>query len=173
MNREQTRDKLVELIEPVLEKMGFELVRLDYAAGKHGKVAIFIDTEDGININQCEEASRAVSDLLDLYDPITHSYTLEVSSPGIERPLTKKEHFIRYQGYKVKVRTTLPLDESRNFSGLLQSTGPESIELRKENGSIVQIPYEIIDRANLWYAGPEIEKGLNASKKGGAEKKNE
>ncbi len=173
MSREQTRDKLIKLVEPLLEEMGFELVRLDYAAGKHGKVSIFIDSEDGININNCEEASKAVSDLLDLYDPISHSYTLEVSSPGIERPLTKKEHFIRYQGNKVKVKTTSPLDESRKFSGLLQNAGKEAIEVRKENGSSVKIPYEIIDRANLWYTEPEKEKGLNAREKGGAKKRDE
>ncbi len=173
MSREETRENLIELIEPTLEKMGFELVRLDYVVGKHGQLNLYIDTEGGITIDHCEKVSRAVSDLLDLHDPISHAYSLQVSSPGIERPLTKKEHFTRYRGEKVKVKTEEPVDGSKRFSGVLQSAGNESIEVRKEDGSTVQIPYHLIDRANLWYSGPEKDIGLDAKQKGGPIKEDE
>jgi len=167
VSREETRDDLIKLIEPYLEELGFELVHLDYVVGKHGQLKLYIDTDGGVTIDHCEEVSRALSDFLDIKDPIPHAYTLEISSPGIERPLTKKEHFIRFQGEKVKVKTRQMLAGSKNFSGILQNAGDESIEVIKEDGSTVQIPYDLIDRANLWYTGPEKDKDLKDRKKGG------
>lgn len=154
MSREQVHDNLVALIEPFLEDMGFELVRLDYVTGKHGRLKLFIDTEGGVTIDHCEEVSRALSDFLDMHDPIPHAYTLEVSSPGLERPLTKKEHFQRFQGEKVKVKTGEVIEGSKKFSGVLQSAGSDSIEVIKDDGELVIIPLNKIDRANLWYPGP-------------------
>ncbi|MGM0652795.1 MAG: ribosome maturation factor RimP [Bacillota bacterium] len=153
MSREQVQDNLVNLIEPFLEDMGFELLRLDYVTGKKGQLRLFIDTEDGVTIDHCEEVSRALSGFLDMQDPIPHAYTLEVSSPGLERPLTKKEHFQRFQGEKVKVKTSEVIKGSNKFSGVLQSAGSDSIEVIGDDGSSVVIPYNKIDRANLWYPG--------------------
>lgn len=155
MTREETRDKLISLIEPLLEGMDYELLRLDYVVGKHGYLNIFIDSENGINVNDCETVSRAVSELLDLHDPIAHAYTLEVSSPGIERPLSKKSHFIKYLGEKVRVKTREQIGDSKKISGLLQKAGEDTIEVQKLDGTTVSIPYILIDRANLWYTGPE------------------
>jgi len=154
LSREEVRDNLIALIEPFLEKMGFELVRLDYVVGKHGRLQLFIDTEGGVTIDHCEEVSRALSDFLDIHDPIPNAYTLEVSSPGLERPLTKKEHFQRYQGEKVKVKTGEVIEGSRKFSGILERAGNDEIEILRDDGSTVVIPYNSIDRANLWYPGP-------------------
>ncbi len=167
MGREETRDELIKLIEPYLEELGFELVYLDYVVGKHGQLKLYIDTDGGITIDHCEEVSRALSELLDIKDPISHAYTLEVSSPGIERPLTKKDHFIRFQGEKVKVKTVEMLKGSKKFSGVLQNAGDEFIEITKEDGSTVHIHYGLIDRANLWHTGPEKDKDLKDRKKGG------
>ncbi len=167
MSREETRDRLIALIEPLIEKMGFELVRLDYVVGKHGKLHLYIDTGGGVLIDHCEEVSRAVSALLDEVDPISHAYTLEVSSPGLERPLTKKEHFIRFQGEKVKVRTAEPIEGSKKFSGLLRRAEDDFIEVVKEDGAAARIPYREIDRANLWYTGPEKGNGLKPKRKEG------
>jgi len=154
LSREEVRDNLISLIEPFLEDMGFELIRLDYVVGKHGRLQLFIDTEGGVTIDHCEEVSRALSDLLDTHDPIPSAYTLEVSSPGLERPLTKKEHFQRFQGEKVKVKTGEAIEGSRKFSGVLRRAGDDDIEILKDDGSSAVIPYSIIDRANLWYPGP-------------------
>ncbi len=160
MSREETRQKLIKLIGPLVESKGFELVHLDYVAGKQGRVHLYIDHEKGVSIEHCELISRAVSDLLDSHDPIDHAYNLEVSSPGLERPLTKTKHFIRFQGEKVKVKTSEPIGNSSKFSGILKKADDQLITIIKDDGSEVYIPYKAIARANLWYTGPEKGSGL-------------
>ncbi len=155
MSREQLKDKLVELIEPLIESKGFELVRLDYTPGRHGRLNLYIDCESGVTIEHCETISKAVSDLLDFYDPITHAFTLEVSSPGIERPLTKKKHFERFEGEKVKVKTGEEIEGRKNFSGTLAGTKENSIVINLEDGIIVEVPLSLVTRANLWYPKPD------------------
>jgi len=98
LTREEKERELVALIEPLVEAKGYELVKLSYAARRHGLLQLIIDHEKGITVDDCELISRTVSDLLDTEDPIEHAYSLEVSSPGLERPLTKAEHFKRFQG---------------------------------------------------------------------------
>ncbi len=154
MNREETRKILIELIEPLVESKGFELVQLDYTTGKQGHLLLYIDHQDGISIEDCELISWAVSDLLDGHDPIAHAYTLEVSSPGLERPLTKPAHFVRFRGEKVKVKTAEPIGGSRNFSGVLSSADDQRITIKRDDGSEAQIPYAAIARARLCYTGP-------------------
>ncbi len=151
MSREKTRDKLVELIEPLIESKGFELVRLDYAPGRQGRLNLYIDCDDGVNIDHCEMISNAVSDLLDDHDPIDHAFILEVSSPGIERPLTKKKHFQRFEGEKVKIKTEKEIKGRKSFSGTLAGTKENSIVIELEDDSIIEIPLSSVSRANLWY----------------------
>ncbi len=155
MKRQGLKEKLVELIEPLVESKGFELVKLDYAAGKQGKLKLYIDREGGITIDHCELISTAVSDLLDYHDPIEHSYTLEVSSPGIERPLTKKRHFEQFQGEKIKIKTTESIGGRKSFSGILLDTWESWVKIELEDGNIVEIPLSLIAKANLWYPKKE------------------
>ncbi len=155
MSGEEVRQKLLELIEPLIESKGFELVRLDYSPGGQGRLNLYIDHENGVTIDHCELISNAVSDLLDFYDPIEHAYNLEVSSPGIERPLTKKKHFERFKGEKVKIKTSEALQGRKNFSGTLANTKEDSIIVNLEDGNIVEIPLSLITRANLWYPRPD------------------
>ncbi len=155
MSREDTRAKLIELIEPLVESKGFELVKLNYRPGKQGKLDLYIDREGGVTIDHCELISNAVSDLLDYHDPIAHAYTLEVSSPGLERPLTKKIHFERFEGEKAKVKTSEEIEGRKNFSGTLAGTREESIIIALEEGRDVEIPLALIARANLWYPKPD------------------
>ncbi len=145
------KDKLTELIEPLVESKGFELVKLEYSSGKQGKLDLYIDREGGVTIDHCELISNAVSDLLDYHDPITHAYTLEVSSPGIERPLTKKEHFERFAGEKIKVKTSEEIEGRKNFSGTLVGTSGDAIVVTLEEGREQEIPLKLIAKANLWY----------------------
>lgn len=173
MTREETRSLLIELIEPALEAMGYELLRLDYVVGKHGHVNIYIDSEDGVRIEDCEAASRMVSDLLDQHDPIAHTYTLEVSSPGIERPLSKRKHFIKYQGEKIKLKTKIEITGSRKLSGQIINAGDDKLEVLQGNGEKVFIPYDLIERANLWYTGPEIERMAKLNRERGLKKADE
>ncbi len=145
------KDKLIELIEPLVESKGFELVKLEYSSGKQGKLDLYIDREGGVTIDHCELISNAVSDLLDYHDPISHAYALEVSSPGIERPLTKKEHFERFAGEKIKVKTSEEIEGRKKFSGTLVGTSGDDIIVTLEEGREQEIPLKLIAKANLWY----------------------
>jgi ribosome maturation factor RimP len=155
MSREETAAKLIDLIEPLVESKGYELVKLDYDARKHGLLHLIIDHEKGITIDDCEVISRAVSELLDHQDPINHAYSLEVSSPGLERPLTKKEHFARFVGEKTKIRTSDEINGSGKFAGTLVGADNNLVTIRGEDGNMADIPYELIKKANLWYTKPE------------------
>ena len=154
-SREETKQALINLIEPLVESRGIELVQLEYVTGKYGKLMLYIDRDGGIEIEHCEEVSRAVSEMLDQHDPITHAFNLEVSSPGLDRPLTKKAHFLRFQGESVKIMTAEPIDGSSKLSGTLQSAGEDAIVLRSDGGAEITVPYALIARANLRYSGPE------------------
>jgi len=150
MEKEEMRKKLIDLIEPMVESRGFELVELEYVPGRNGRLRLYIDRQGGVTLDHCELINIAVSDLLDYHDPISHSYNLEVSSPGVERPLNKKEHFQRFEGEKVKVKTREMLKGRRNFSGTLQSTGEDFIVVKLEEGELAEIPLAEIARAHLW-----------------------
>lgn len=173
MTRQEDQERLIKLIEPLIEAHGFELVLLEYIAGKHGKLHLYIDHENGISIENCTFISKTVSDLLDLEDPIAHAYTLEVSSPGLERPLTKKEHFMRYQGHKVKTTYSDKPGESIKLSGTLQGAEPDRMVIKKEDGTKVEVPYDLIIKANLWYTKPEKDQVLKLKRKEAEEKSNE
>ena len=167
MSREETKQELIALIEPLVENEGFELVLLEYVAGKPGHLNLVIDHDGGISIDHCARINRAVSDLLDIHNPVANAYTLEVSSPGLERPLTKKEHFKRYQGEKIKIKTLEEIAGRRKISGTLQNAGEDNIIIRKEDISLVEVPYRLITKANLWYPKPDIKNNLKGKKKGG------
>jgi ribosome maturation factor RimP len=154
-SREETKQILIDLIEPLVESRGIELVQLEYVTGKYGKLMLYIDRDGGIEIEHCEEVSRAVSEMLDQHDPITHAFNLEVSSPGLERPLTKKAHFLRFQGERVKIITAEQINGSSKMSGTLQSAGEDAVILRADNGTEISVPYTLIAKANLRYRGPE------------------
>lgn len=154
-SREETKQILINLIEPLVESRGIELVQLEYVTGKYGKLMLYIDRDGGIEIEHCEEVSRAVSEMLDQHDPITHAFNLEVSSPGLERPLTKKAHFLRFQGERVKIITAEPIEGISKLSGTLRSAGEDAIMLRADDGAEITVPYALIAKANLRYSGPE------------------
>jgi len=151
LTREEKERELVALIEPLVEAKGYELVKLSYAARRHGLLQLIIDHEKGITVDDCELISRTVSDLLDTEDPIEHAYSLEVSSPGLERPLTKAEHFKRFQGEKVKVRTSEAVSDSEKFAVTLVDASDKHVTVQAENGTKTDIPYNLIKKAHLWY----------------------
>lgn len=173
MSREETKQQLEKLIDPLVSEMGFELVQLDYITGKSGKLHLCIDHLNGILLDDCAMISSAVSDLLDREDPIAHSYTLEVSSPGLERPLTKIEHYRRFKGEKVKLKVRENMAGERKYSGILEDVKPNYIIVEVEDGTKMQILFENINRANLWYTGPEKNALLKSRAKGGGFQQNE
>jgi len=149
-----TGDELAKLLEPAVERLGYELSDLEVKlGGKNGVVRVFIDRPDGIGLEDCEAVSRAVSALLDVEDPLPGHYNLEVSSPGMDRKLTKMAHFQRFTGETVKVQMRFPIEGRRRFRGRLLSTDDENIVIDVD-GESHTLPMATIDTARLVPAEP-------------------
>ena len=136
--------RLAEIITPVIEDMGFELVRVRYMGGKTATVQIMAERPGGgIEVDDCADISTAVSATLDVEDPIEDAYTLEVSSPGIDRPLTRLKDFDTWEGYEAKLETAEMIDGRRRFKGALQGTEGSEVLIEIEvNGEPVTIGLE-------------------------------
>jgi ribosome maturation factor RimP len=144
-----TGDELQNLLEPPVENMGYELVDLEVRlGGRDGVVRVFIDHPDGITLDDCEKVSRVISALLDIEDPLPGHYNLEVSSPGLDRKLTKVEHFQRFTGETVKVKTRIPIAGRKRFRGTLVTSNDESIVVEVD-GEPRTLPMATIDTARL------------------------
>jgi ribosome maturation factor RimP len=143
--------KLIEMIEPVLRVEGKELVDLEFRRESPGWVLrLYIDQEDGITVDDCAKISHVVGDLLDVADVIRTPYHLEVSSPGLNRPLRKPEHFENVMGKVIEVRTLEPLDNRRRFKGVLERIDPSGIIVHCDGQNYV-IPLPLVERAHLCY----------------------
>lgn len=141
--------QLHELIQPVVESLGCELWALDYMSqGKHTTLRIYIDSADGIGLEHCESVSRQVSSVLDVEDPITGEYTLEVSSPGMDRSLHTLDHFARYAGEQITIRLRVPFEGRRKFTGLLQGIEGDDVVVIVEDHEYL-LPIETIEKANI------------------------
>ena len=144
-------DKVFTIINPIVIDMGYELLGIEYvASGKHSVLRLYFDSEEGVGVNDCETVSRQVSSIMDVEDPISGQYNLEVSSPGIDRPLFVIGHYQRFLGHDVCLRTYRPIDGRRNFTGSIGSVGESSntIELVTELGPVT-LDIELIEKANL------------------------
>lgn len=149
------RDRLIELLEPLLGQLGYELVDLDYAPGRtQALVRLYIDRPEGVGIEDCERVSREVSALLDVNDPVPTAYTLEVSSPGLDRVLRRPEHFERFVGQRVWVELVAPRDGRRRYTGTLVAANATGVELNVD-GVAVALPHVEIGRARLAPEWPE------------------
>lgn len=142
-------ENLKAIIEPTVNALGFELWGCLYLPqGRHGLLRIYIDNEDGITVDDCERVSRQVSAMLDVENPIAGSYTLEVSSPGMDRPLFTKEQFERYIGAKINIRLHVPANERRHFSGRLQTVFANDLLVQADEGEF-KIAFANIAKANV------------------------
>jgi ribosome maturation factor RimP len=142
-------DRIAALVEPMVEELNLELVDVQYRKeGPRWYLRLFIDKEGGVNVEDCKKVSERVGQALDEADPIPHSYYLEVSSPGVERPLKKKEDYIRFRGRTIKLRTYAPIDGRRNFHGLLQGLEGDRVILQVDKEQIA-IPLEQVAKAHL------------------------
>ncbi|MDC0470045.1 ribosome maturation factor RimP [Candidatus Pseudothioglobus singularis] len=144
-------DKVLSIINPSIEDLGYELLGIEYVpSGKHSILRLYIDSEDGIGVDDCEIVSRQVSAIMDVEDPITGQYNLEVSSPGIERPLFVVAHYMRFLGHDVRLRTFRPIEGRRNFTGAIGSVSEKSnsLELVTELGPVT-LDLDLIEKANL------------------------
>ncbi len=124
------RDTLAARLAPLVEGLGYELWELEYSPGRgNGLLRLYIDAEAGITVDDCERVSRAVSELLDVEDPIPGQYTLEVSSPGLERPLRTAQQFARFVGETVYVEVAQAVEGRRRFKGALTAADAATIEV--------------------------------------------
>ncbi|MBM7067047.1 ribosome maturation factor RimP [Actibacterium sp. 188UL27-1] len=129
--------RLAEIITPVIEDLGFELVRVRLMSGKTKTMQIMAERpEGGIEVDDCATISTAVSAIMDVEDPIEDNYTLEVSSPGIDRPLTRLKDFATWAGYEAKIETTEMIDGRRRFKGQLAGTEDGEVLIEIEEGTI-------------------------------------
>ncbi|MDD3305880.1 MAG: ribosome maturation factor RimP [Acetobacterium sp.] len=140
---------LEELTAPVVESLGYELTDLTFEKqGKDWCLTLFIDSENGISLDDCETVSRQISELLDEKDPIEQSYFLEVSSPGMDRPLKKEKHFLSNLDQKIAVHLFAPLDGKKDIEGVLKSYRTEELTLELETGEMLTLENSKIAKAN-------------------------
>ncbi len=143
------RERLIALIEPLVGRLGYELVELEHAPGRGSAVVrLFIDIPAGVGLTDCERVSREVSALLDVEDPIPTAYTLEVSSPGLDRVLRTPAHFARFVGSRVFVELTAPRAGRRRYTGALVSADEGGIALEVD-GQRVPVSFAEIGKARL------------------------
>lgn len=142
-------DRVEEIIAPAVESLDYELVGVEYVRGGQSPVLrIYIDTEQGVTVDDCERVSHQVSAVLDVEDPITSAYMLEVSSPGFDRPLFKARDFERFAGEQAKITTKLPINGRRNFTGQLQGMDGDNI-LIEVDGEVFALPVTKLAKARL------------------------
>lgn len=144
-----TSEELSRLLEPAIEGLGYELCDLEAKlGGRDGVLRVFIDKPEGIVLEDCEKVSRQISAILDLEDPLPGQYALEVSSPGLDRRLSKPAHFERFLGEVVKIKLRMPLDGRRNYRGTLRAANEENIEVEVD-GQAHSLPIKTIELARL------------------------
>ncbi|RLB13143.1 MAG: ribosome maturation factor RimP [Deltaproteobacteria bacterium] len=148
---ENVEEDVIRLIEPVVEDLGLELVDVEYVT-ERGRwiLRIYIDKTGGVTVDDCALVSNEIGDLIDVKDIIAGHYVLEVSSPGLNRPLRKEKDFIWATGKRIKVRTKMPVEGRRNFTGLLRSCQKGVIRLDLDSGE-VELPLGDLEKANLVY----------------------
>jgi ribosome maturation factor RimP len=156
--------RLAEIIAPVIEDMGFELVRIRLMSGKNTTLQIMAERpEGGIEVDDCAEISTAVSATLDVEDPILDAYTLEVSSPGIDRPLTRLKDFETFEGYEAKIETSEMIDGRKRFKGVLAGVEDDEVMINIEEGT-VGLKFDWLSDAKLVLTDDLIKEMLKARK---------
>lgn len=145
----QVPENIQAIVRPVVESLGYELVGIEYLLqGKHGLLRVYIDTQDGVTVDDCQRVSHQLSGVLDVEDVIRGQYQLEISSPGLDRPLFTEEHFARFAGHMAKLRLAVPVEGQRKFKGVL--LGVEDGKIRVQVGDDeLAFPLSAIDKANL------------------------
>jgi len=150
METDATIARIWELAAPIAACEGMEIVDIQFRhEGSRGSkvLRLFLDKENGPNVDDLTRVSRQLSELLDVHDAVEGGYTLEVSSPGINRPLKKPEHFERFVGKRIRVRTHETIDGRRSFLGVLQAVSEGQVTIKQE-GKVYRIPLSDIEKSN-------------------------
>ena len=145
------QDKLTQLLLPAVEGLGYELVGIEHLPmGKHTVLRIYIDSSDGITVEDCSRVSHQLSGVLEVEEPIKGQFTLEVSSPGIDRPLFSVEQFKQFVGSKVKLKLYHAIEGKRKIQGLIESIAGEDINIKDaDSDTTFQLQMDDIDKANI------------------------
>ncbi|MBO9399338.1 MULTISPECIES: ribosome maturation factor RimP [unclassified Shimia] len=163
--------KLADIVGPVIEDMGFELVRLRLMGGKTHTLQIMAERPGGgIEVDECAQISNAVSAVLDVEDPLADSYTLEVGSPGVDRPLTRLKDFEAYEGYEAKIETSELIDGRKRFRGVLAGIEGEDVLINIDNQGetvTVGLNFDWLADAKLVLTDDLIKEMLKARKEAG------
>ncbi len=159
--------RLAEIVRPTIEDMGFELVRIRLQGGKNPLLQVMAERpEGGIEVDECAEISTALSAVLDVEDPILDAYTLEVGSPGIDRPLTRLKDFDTYEGYEAKLETHELIDGRKRFKGVLAGIDGSEVLINVEEGTI-GLQFDWLADAKLVLTDELIKEMLKARKASG------
>jgi len=152
LGKKEIQQTVEKIVEPVLVENDYELVDIEFIKeGKNWFLRVYIDKSDGITLDDCQFVNRELSETLDQEDPIPQSYYLEVSSPGLERPLKKESDFERFKGSKIKVKTYILINKQKKFTGILQDCKDGLVQLQLDTGDNVSIPFDKIAKANLFF----------------------
>src|SRR6476646_4774337 len=162
--------RVAAIVEPVIEQLGYRLVRVRVSSAEGCTVQIMAERPDGtMTVEDCEAVSRALSPVLDVADPIEHAYRLEISSPGIDRPLVRKSDFERYTGHVAKVETSMPIQGRKRFRGVLAGTEGETARIRRDDAAEgeeteIMIPIEEMSEAKLVLTDELVSEALRREK---------
>ncbi len=141
--------QLSAMLEPTVEALGFELWGLEYLSqGRHSLLRVYIEAENGITVDDCAAVSEQVSGVLDVEDPIAGEYTLEVSSPGVDRPLFRLDQFPGYVGERIELRLRSAFEGRRKFKGILQGIEGEDVVIRVDDHEYL-LPHSAIEKARV------------------------
>jgi ribosome maturation factor RimP len=164
--------RLAEIVTPAIEGLGFELVRIRLMGGNTKTLQIMADRpEGGIDVDDCGRISTAVSAVLDVEDPIEDAYHLEVSSPGIDRPLTRLKDFDLWEGYEAKIETAEPIDGRKRFKGFIRGTEGDEVLVEIENQGeqvVIGLTFDLLSDAKLVLTDELITEMLRQKKASGA-----
>ncbi|TBU97913.1 ribosome maturation factor RimP [Stutzerimonas kirkiae] len=142
-------EQLQALLAPVVEALGFQCWGVEFISqGRHSLLRVYIEHENGILVDDCEKVSRQLSGVLDVEDPISTDYTLEVSSPGMDRPLFTLEQYAAYIGEQVKIKLRSPYEGRRNFQGLLRGVEEQDVVVQVDEHEYL-LPLDLIDKGNI------------------------
>lgn len=143
-------ERIAKLITPTLDALGFELVRVQLSGSQRPTLQVMAEPANGrvMSVEDCATVSRAISALLDVEDPISGTYSLEVSSPGIDRPLTRTKDYERFMGHEAKIETNAPIDGRKRFKGAIKAVDAKAVALEVE-GAEIRIPFAAIHKSKL------------------------
>src|SRR6476659_4736838 len=162
--------RVAVIAEPVIEQLGYRLVRVRVSSAEGCTVQIMAERPDGtMSVEDCEAVSRALSPVLDVADPIERAYRLEISSPGIDRPLVRKSDFERYTGHLAKIETSMPIQGRKRFRGVLAGTEGETARIRRDDAAEgeeteIMIPIEEMSEAKLVLTDELVTEALRREK---------